>query len=159
MSPFLAMLGASGIIVGFAAGFGELVGYVMSLPSGYIADRTGRYCVVIITGYVINMLALPLMALAGSWQVAILLLIIERAGKAIRNPARDAMLFHATMEMGRGWGFGIHEAMDQIGAMLGPLIVAVLMSAFFAPLVFLGDFYASLIGMILRGVGMGGRSL
>lgn len=124
MGPFLAMLGASGTIVGFAAGFGELVGYVLRLPSGYMADRTGRYWAITIAGYVINMLAVPLLALAGSWQVAILLIVIERAGKAIRNPARDAMLSHATMEMGRGWGFGIHEAMDQIGAMLGPLIVA-----------------------------------
>jgi len=78
-------------------------------------------------GYVVNMLAVPLLALAGSWQLAALLMIAERAGKAIRNPPRDAMLSHATKEIGRGWGFGIHEALDQIGAVLGPLLVTVVL--------------------------------
>jgi len=121
--PYLAVLGASGTIVGVVAGFGELVGYGLRLVSGYISDRTGRYWPITLVGYVINMLAVPLLALAGSWPLAALLMIAERAGKAIRNPPRDAMLSHATQEMGRGWGFGIHEALDQIGAVLGPLIV------------------------------------
>ena len=121
--PYLAVLGASGTIVGIVAGFGELVGYGLRLVSGYISDRTGRYWPITLVGYVINMLAVPLLALAGSWPLAALLMIAERAGKAIRNPPRDAMLSHATKEMGRGWGFGIHEALDQIGAVLGPLIV------------------------------------
>ena len=121
--PYLAFLGASGTIVGIVAGFGELVGYGLRLVSGYISDRTGRYWPITLVGYVINMLAVPLLALAGSWPLAALLMIAERAGKAIRNPPRDAMLSHATKEMGRGWGFGIHEALDQIGAVLGPLIV------------------------------------
>lgn len=122
--PFMALLGASGTIVGIVAGFGELVGYLLRLPSGYISDRTGKYWTITIVGYVINMGAVPLLALAGRWEIAALLIIAERMGKAIRNPVRDAMLSHATVEMGRGWGFGLHEAMDQIGAMLGPLIVA-----------------------------------
>jgi MFS family permease len=121
--PYLAFLGASGTIVGIVAGFGELIGYGLRLVSGYISDRTGRYWPITLVGYVINMLAVPLLALAGSWPLAALLMIAERAGKAIRNPPRDAMLSHATHEMGRGWGFGIHEALDQIGAVLGPLIV------------------------------------
>jgi MFS family permease len=121
--PYLAVLGASGTIVGIVAGFGELVGYGLRLVSGYISNRTGRYWSITLFGYVVNMLAVPLLALAGSWQLAALLMIAERMGKAIRNPPRDAMLSHATKEMGRGWGFGLHEALDQIGAVLGPLIV------------------------------------
>lgn len=121
--PYLAVLGASGTIVGIVAGFGELIGYGLRLVSGYISDRTGRYWTVTLIGYFINMLAVPLLALAGSWPLAAMLMIAERAGKAIRNPPRDAMLSHATKEMGRGWGFGIHEALDQIGAVLGPLFV------------------------------------
>ena len=121
--PYLAVLGASGTIVGIVAGFGELVGYGLRLVSGYISDRTGRYWPITLFGYVVNMLAVPLLALAGSWQLAALLIVAERAGKAIRNPPRDAMLSHATKEIGRGWGFGIHEALDQIGAVLGPLLV------------------------------------
>ena len=122
--PFLALLGANATIVGIVAGFGELVGYALRLVSGYITDKTAKYWTITIIGYVINMLAVPLLALAGSWEVAAFLIIAERAGKAIRNPVRDAMLSHDTHEIGRGWGFGLHEAMDTTGAMLGPLIVA-----------------------------------
>jgi len=122
--PFLALLGASATIVGIVAGFGELVGYTLRIVSGYITDKTGKYWTITIIGYVINMLAVPFLALAGRWEVAAFLIIAERAGKAIRNPVRDAMLSHATLDVGRGWGFGLHEAMDQTGAMLGPLIVA-----------------------------------
>ncbi|MBI4528907.1 MAG: MFS transporter [Deltaproteobacteria bacterium] len=121
--PYLAVLGASATVVGLVAAFGELVGYGLRLVSGYISDRTGRYWTVTVAGYVVNMLAVPLLALAGRWEVAAVLMIVERMGKAIRNPPRDAMLSHATKEMGRGWGFGLHEALDQIGAVLGPLTV------------------------------------
>jgi len=122
--PYLAILGASGTIVGIVAGFGELVGYSLRLVSGYISDRTGKYWTITLLGYGINLLAVPLLALAGHWEIAAVLIITERLGKAIRTPARDAMLSHATAKMGRGWGFGLHEALDQIGAMLGPIIVA-----------------------------------
>jgi len=121
---YLAILGASGTAVGIVAGLGELVGYALRLVSGYITDKTGRYWLITILGYVINLLAVPLLALAGRWEIAAALMISERIGKAIRTPSRDAMLSHATKDIGRGWGFGLHEAMDQIGAMLGPLIVA-----------------------------------
>jgi MFS family permease len=125
--PYLAVLGASGTVVGIVAGFGELVGYGLRLVSGYISDRTGRYWAVTLTGYVVNMLAVPLLALAGNWQMAAVLMIAERAGKAVRNPPRDAMLSHATQTMGRGWVFGLHEALDQVGAVIGPLIVTVVL--------------------------------
>src|SRR6266508_4691709 len=122
--PYLAVLGASATVVGLVAGFGELIGYGLRLVSGYLSDRTGRYWAITLVGYAANMLAVPLLALAGNWEIAALLIVAERTGKAIRTPARDAMLSHATSEIGRGWGFGLHEAMDQIGAVLGPLIVA-----------------------------------
>ena len=122
--PFLALLGASSITVGFMAGFGELVGYGLRLASGFISDRTRKYWAITITGYAINLLAVPALALANHWELAAALMIAERMGKALRNPPRDVMLSHATQKMGRGWGFGFHEAMDQIGAVLGPLLVA-----------------------------------
>jgi len=125
--PFLALLGASATVVGVTAGLGELLGYSLRFVSGRIADRTGRYWVVTIFGYCLNLLAVPALALAGNWQLAILLMFLERIGKAMRNPPRDAMLSFASERMGRGWGFALHEAMDQTGATLGPLIVAVVM--------------------------------
>jgi MFS family permease len=122
--PFLATLGASATVVGIVAGFGELIGYALRLVSGQFADRTGRYWAITIFGYSMNLLAVPLLALAGNWPLAVFLMFMERTGKAVRTPARDAMLSYAGKQMGRGWGFGLHEALDQTGATLGPLIVA-----------------------------------
>jgi MFS family permease len=126
--PYLAILGASAAAVGMTAGLGELFGYGLRIVSGLITDRTRRYWTITIVGYTINVLVVPALALAGNWPVAAVLIVAERLGKAVRTPARDAMLSHATHEVGRGWGFGIHEAMDQIGAMLGPTIVAVILA-------------------------------
>ncbi|MDO9070081.1 MAG: MFS transporter, partial [Deltaproteobacteria bacterium] len=122
--PFLGELKASALVVGVVAGLGEFLGYTLRLASGYLTDRLGRYWPMVFVGYSVNLLAVPLLALAGSWEIASVLLVAERMGKAIRTPARDAMLSHATASVGRGWGFGFHEAMDQIGAVTGPLIVA-----------------------------------
>ena len=122
--PFLGSLGASAAIVGIVSGAGELVGYLLRLFSGVAADRTRAYWKLTIVGYFINLLAVPCMALAGHWGVAAALIIAERAGKAIRTPARDVMLSQASKIVGRGWGFGLHEFMDQMGAFLGPLLVA-----------------------------------
>ena len=122
--PFLGTLKASALVVGVVAGLGEFLGYALRLGSGYLADRLGRYWLITFAGYALNLLAIPFLALAGSWEIAAMLLLAERIGKAIRTPARDAMLSHATAAVGRGWGFGFHEAMDQIGAVTGPLIVA-----------------------------------
>lgn len=127
--PYLAVLGASATVVGIVAGFGELIGYALRFVSGYAADRSGRYWPITLLGYVLNLFAVPALALAGNWPLAAALMIVERAGKATRNPARDAMLSHATAEMGRGWGFGLHEALDQTGAMVGPLIVAAILAS------------------------------
>ncbi|MBS0656561.1 MAG: MFS transporter [Verrucomicrobia bacterium] len=121
---YLAILGASGAVVGIVSGFGELVGYGMRLLSGRISDKTGRYWLITCIGYAINLLAVPLLALAGNWPLAAALIILERFGKAIRSPSKDAMLSYATYATGRGWGFGLHEAMDQIGAIIGPLLVS-----------------------------------
>ena len=124
---YLAYLGATGTIVGLVAGIGELVGYGLRLLSGFASDKTGKYWAITFFGYFLNLFAVPALALTGNWQIAAILMIAERTGKAFRNPPRDAMLSHATSEMGRGWGFGLHEFMDQTGAMLGPLIVALIL--------------------------------
>lgn len=126
--PFLATLGASGAAVGIIAGTGELAGYLLRLFSGALAQRTRAYWLITLLGYVIQMAAVPLLALAGSWWMAALLIILERAGKAMRNPPRDVMLARAGDEIGHGWAFGLHEALDQTGAIAGPLIAALVLS-------------------------------
>ena len=122
--PFLAVLGASATVVGIVAGAGELLGYGLRLASGYLSDRTGRYWAITIAGYALNLFAVPLLALADHWLLAAVLIVTERAGRGIRTPARDAMLSHASSQTGLGWGFGLHEALDQTGAVLGPLMMS-----------------------------------
>jgi MFS family permease len=125
---FMAVLGANATIVGIVAGLGELLGYGLRLVSGWFSEKTQRFWPITLFGYLIQMVAVPMLALAGNWQVAALLIIAERVGKATRNPPRDVMLSHATKEMGYGWGFGIHEALDQVGALVGPLVVAAVLA-------------------------------
>jgi len=127
--PFLALLGASAAVVGVVAGLGELLGYGLRVFSGQLSERTGRFWPITFFGYIVQMASVPLLALAGNWRIAALLIVSERIGKAIRNPPRDVMLSHAAKQIGYGWGFGLHEALDQSGALLGPLLVAFIIAA------------------------------
>src|SRR6266568_3979799 len=122
--PYLGALGVTATTIGIVSGFGELMGFGARLVSGYVGDRTGSYWTVTIIGYVLNLFAVPLLALAGAWQIAVVLIIAERTGRGIRAPARDAMLSHASSQTGLGWGFGLHQALDQTGAVAGPLVVS-----------------------------------
>jgi MFS family permease len=124
---YLAILGASGAVVGIVAGFGECVGYGFRLFSGYMSDKTGKYWWYTYLGYSMNLVVIPLLAFTSSWPMAAVLLFLERLGKAIRTPPRDAMLSYATDQIGRGTGFGIHEAMDRSGAVLGPLLISLIL--------------------------------
>jgi MFS family permease len=125
--PYLALLGAGGTVVGIVAGAGEFVNYTLRLLFGYWADKTRAYWLIAIPGYALNLIAVPCLAFAGHWPFAAALLILERTGKGIRTPARDVMLSHAADQVGRGWAFGVHEALDQTGGMLGPLLVAAML--------------------------------
>lgn len=127
VGPYLAMLGASATIVGFVAGLGELVSYGLRIVSGYIIELTGNYWVLLLFGYLATLVAVPLLGLAGHWEFAAVLIVVERLGKAMRTPARDAMLAHGSQQLGRGWGFGLHKLLDQVGAMTGPIIVAIVL--------------------------------
>jgi len=124
---FLLTLGASATVVGFVAGFGELAGYCLRSVTGYLADKTHKYWVFMFVGYAVNLLAVPALALAGNWPVAAALMIAERTGRAIRRPSVHAMLSHAGSQIGTGFAFGLHEFLDQCGATIGPLIVALVL--------------------------------
>ncbi len=121
---FLRSLGASYTDVGLIVGLSEFLGYAARLPAGTLVDLTGRYWTAPLVGYTINMLSVPLLAIVPSLSWAAVLILSERLGKALRSPARDAILSAATEEMGTGKAFGLHEMMDQIGALLGPVVVA-----------------------------------
>jgi MFS family permease len=126
--PYLATLGASGTAVGVIAGTGELAGYLLRLVSGRMVQKTGLYWPITLLGYVLQMAAVPLMAFAGAWWAAAALIVLERAGKAVRNPAASTMMSRAGEKIGQGWAFGLHEALDQTGALIGPLIAALVLA-------------------------------
>jgi MFS family permease len=126
--PYLGLLGASAFTVSVVSGAGEFIGYNVRLFSGRSSDKTGMHWPITIGGYILQMSVVPLLALAGNWQWAAVLIIAERIGKGVRNPPRDAMLSHAAKDIGYGRAFGVHEALDQFGAMFGPLLVALVLA-------------------------------
>ena len=121
--PFLATLGASAAAISIVAGVGEFLGYSLRSVAGYVADRTGRHWVVTFLGYGINLLAVPAMALAPSWQLAAAFILAERIGRALRKPTVEAMLSYSTGKHGKGWVYAVNTAMDETGATLGPLLM------------------------------------
>jgi MFS family permease len=123
LGPYLKELGATAWQVGLIAGVGEMLAASLRFFSGRFADRTKAYWPIAIAGYALNLLVVPALAFAVSWQAAALLIVVERTGKALRGPARDVLLSEATGKIGHGWGFGVHAAMDQTGAVAGPLLM------------------------------------
>ncbi len=124
IGPYLALLGASATEVGAVAGTGELVGYALRYWSGSLVDRTHAYWAITVAGYACNIVAVPLLALAGSWPAVAALVALERLGKGIRSPAKSTLTSFAATDLGAGKAFAINEAMDQIGGLAGPLVVA-----------------------------------
>jgi len=128
MGAFLSDLGADAFQVGLIAGLGEMIAASLRFFSGRFIDRTRAYWPVAILGYALNLLVIPAIAFATTWKAVAILVVIERTGKALRGPARDVLLSQATGEVGHGWGFGIHSAMDQTGAVLGPLMMVLVVA-------------------------------
>src|SRR5436190_22775372 len=125
--PFMASLGAGAVAVSITAGLGEFLGYALRSGSGYIADKSGKYWVITFIGYAINLFAVPAMALAGNWQIAAALVLAERIGRAIRKPTVEAMLSYTAGELGKGWVYAVNTALDEIGATIGPLLIALVL--------------------------------
>ena len=146
--PLLASFGASAALVGLVSGIGEGAALLLRLVSGPAVDRSGRFWEWTIAGYVITAVSVPFLGLASALWIACALVILERVGKAVRAPAKDTLLSHATSVTGRGRGFAVHEALDQFGALVGPLLVA-------AMLWLTGDDYGvSLLVLAVPGVGL-----
>ncbi|WP_456341106.1 MFS transporter [[Mycobacterium] zoologicum] len=122
--PLLASLGATGLVVGTVTGIGEAAALGLRLVSGPLADRTRRFWTWTIAGYALTVITVPLLGVVGTLWAAAALVVAERVGKAVRSPAKDTLLSHAASATGRGRGFAVHEALDQIGAVIGPLTVA-----------------------------------
>lgn len=123
--PYLGLLGASALVISIVSGLGEFIGQALRIVTGMIADRTKKYWTMMILGYSINLLVIPLLMFVSKdiWFVAIILILLERVGKGIRAPAKSALTSFTTADIGLGKAFALQEAMDQLGAFLGPLFV------------------------------------
>ena len=128
IGPYLGTLGASATVVGLVAGVGEFIGYGLRVVSGYAVVRTRHYWTWTIAGYALTVLSVPLIGATGLLAPALLLYGTERLGKAVRSPAKDTLLSFASAHTGRGAAFGVHQALDQTGAILGPLLLAAVLS-------------------------------
>jgi len=128
IGPYLGTLGASATVVGLVAGVGEFIGYGLRVVSGYAVVRTRHYWTWTIAGYALTVLSVPAIGATGLLAPALLLYATERLGKAVRSPAKDTLLSFASSHTGRGSAFGVHQALDQTGAILGPLLLAVVLS-------------------------------
>ena len=126
---YMSLLGASAGAIGFVSGLGELIGYSMRYVFGRLTDKTKHYWPMVILGYVLDIIAVPALALVGEhgWLAACLLLVIQRMGKAIKKPAKDTVMSFAASQEGAGKSFGIQELLDQIGAFLGPVLLYLVM--------------------------------
>ena len=126
---YLSLLGASAATIGFISGLGELIGYSMRYVFGKLTDKSKKYWPMTIAGYVLDIIAVPLLALVGEhgWVAACGLLVVQRMGKAIKKPAKDTIMSFAASQEGVGKSFGIQEVLDQIGAFLGPVLLYLVM--------------------------------
>lgn len=127
--PLSASLGASAVLVGVVTGAGESMAFVLRLVFASLADRSGRYWTLTLAGYLLTAICVPALAVApfvggAGLVLACVLVLAERTGKAVRSPAKTALLAHAASGVGLGRGFAVHKALDQVGAVAGPLVVA-----------------------------------
>jgi MFS family permease len=125
--PFLASLGAGAVIISVTAGLSEFLNYITRGISGYAADRSGKYWHIAFIGYALNLAAVPAIALAGHWTLAAGLVLLQGIGRGMRKPIVEAMLSYATSQHGRGWVYGVHNALDAGGRTVGPLLIALLL--------------------------------
>ena len=123
IGPYLAHLGASALLISVISGLSELAGYWTRLFSGFVSDRFKSFWGITLLGYALNLFSVPLLGFVKGWQLAGFLVFLERFGKGLRTPTRDVLLSRATAFVGHGKGFGIHEFLDQVGAVLGPMFV------------------------------------
>ena len=125
--PYLKLLGATAFWVGFIFGLGEFLNYALRIIFGYLVDTTQKYWLFMYIGYGL-LFVVPLLSFANTWHAAAFLMIMERVSKSIRSPAKFAILSFASQQIGTGLGFGIHEFLDQVGALIGPLFFSYMLA-------------------------------
>jgi MFS family permease len=115
-------LGGNADILGIIEGVAEAVNYLFRVFAGFLTDRIGRRKPLVLFGYGLSSIAKPLFALANSWGQGFAVRVVDRAGKGTRTSPRDALISDSVAKANAGKGFGLHRSLDQVGAVLGPLL-------------------------------------
>ena len=123
-------LGASAKAFGLIEGSAESMSSLLKLFSGYLSDRAGKRKWLVVGGYALASLVRPFLGFASSWQQVLAIRLTDRVGKGVRTAPRDAMIADAVPPEQRGIAFGFHRAMDHAGAVIGPLVGALLVALF-----------------------------
>jgi MFS family permease len=119
------VLAAGPVALGFIEGVADAVASLIKLWSGRYSDvMSGRRKGLAVVGYTLSNIARPLLGLAGSWPMILVLRSIDRVGKGLRSAPRDALVVDATPPAMRGYAFGFHRALDNGGAVAGSLAAA-----------------------------------
>ncbi len=116
------VLGAGALSLGLIEGIAESTASVLKFFSGYWADRLGKSKPIVLLGYTTSGLAKPVLALAGSWPVVLAIRFVDRVGKGIRGAPRDAWIAKTAGDRSPSYLFGFQRAMDNLGAVIGPLL-------------------------------------
>lgn len=123
-------LGASVAMVGLIDGIAEATASISKVFSGWLSDRIGRRKPLILLGYGLGALSKPFFALAPAAEMVLGARFADRIGKGLRGAPRDALVADVTPREARGAAFGLRQALDTVGAFLGPLLAIGLMALF-----------------------------
>jgi len=134
LPELLSRVGATAISLGLMEGLAELVSAILKVWSGRATDKGSSPKALVVAGYGLSSTARPLMAFATSGPMIIGLRIADRLGKGIRGAPRDAILAGVTPPTERGLAFGVHRAMDNLGAFFGGGVAFILLGAAGLPL-------------------------
>ncbi|MFA5843793.1 MAG: MFS transporter [Coriobacteriia bacterium] len=121
-------LGAPVAVVGLIESVAEATASLTRVGSGWLSDRLGKRRPLVLAGYSLSDLAKPLLAFAPSWPAVLALRFVDRFGKGIRTAPRDALIADSSTEADRGLNFGVHRALDTVGAAIGPLVAFLVLS-------------------------------
>lgn len=122
----IGLPGATRAVLGVIEGLAEALNYGLRVVSGVFSDRFRRRKSVILTGYAVSNLAKPLFSAAQTWVDALVIRATDRVGKGVRTSPRDALLSESVPEERMGAAFGLHRTLDQLGAILGPILASLL---------------------------------
>jgi len=118
---FVTVAGGSAALLGMVEGIADFSAASLNYLSGWLSDRSGKRKIFALAGYSLSTLAKIILPATSSVTGLSVFRTVERLGKGLRGPPRDAWLSAVAQQQERGYAFGVHKALDKTGAIVGPL--------------------------------------